>query len=76
MKKSRSKLLKIVDEKHDINFHWPQVTLSIQHLWVVFVNQRIGKNSSDEYDLLCFWPVSIISPRKTLILLPHNHMCR
>jgi hypothetical protein len=23
MKKSRSKFLKIVDEKHDINFHWP-----------------------------------------------------
>ena len=22
-KKSRSKFLKIVDEKHDINFHWP-----------------------------------------------------
>jgi hypothetical protein len=21
--KSRSKFLKIVDEKHDINFHWP-----------------------------------------------------
>jgi hypothetical protein len=25
MKKSRSKFLKIVDEKHDINFHWPNV---------------------------------------------------
>jgi hypothetical protein len=24
MKKSRSKCLKIVDEKHDINFHWPK----------------------------------------------------
>jgi hypothetical protein len=24
MKKSRSKFLKIVDEKHDINFHWPK----------------------------------------------------
>ena len=23
MKKTRSKFLKIVDEKHDINFHWP-----------------------------------------------------
>jgi hypothetical protein len=23
MKKSRSKFLKIVDEKHDMNFHWP-----------------------------------------------------
>jgi hypothetical protein len=23
MKKSRSKFLKIMDEKHDINFHWP-----------------------------------------------------
>ena len=23
MKKSRSKFLKIVDEKHDFNFHWP-----------------------------------------------------
>jgi hypothetical protein len=28
MKKSRSKFLKIVDEKHDINFHWPDVDLS------------------------------------------------
>jgi hypothetical protein len=27
MKKSRSKFLKIVDEKHDINFHWPKPTL-------------------------------------------------
>jgi hypothetical protein len=25
MKKSRSKFLKIVDEKHDINFHWPYI---------------------------------------------------
>jgi hypothetical protein len=24
-KKSRSKFLKIVDEKHDINFHWPKL---------------------------------------------------
>jgi hypothetical protein len=24
MKKIRSKFLKIVDEKHDINFHWPK----------------------------------------------------
>ena len=23
--KTRSKFLKIVDEKHDINFHWPKV---------------------------------------------------
>jgi hypothetical protein len=27
MKKSRSKFLKIVDEKHDINFHWPYIEL-------------------------------------------------
>ena len=29
MKKSRSKFLKIVDEKHDINFHWPHRLLEI-----------------------------------------------
>ena len=28
MKKSRSKCLKIVDEKHDINFHWPYLEWS------------------------------------------------
>jgi hypothetical protein len=29
MKKSRSKFLKIVDEKHDINFHWPNNWIKI-----------------------------------------------
>ena len=29
MKKSRSKFLKIVDEKHDINFHWPYYAVCI-----------------------------------------------
>ena len=28
MKKSRYKFLKIVDEKHDINFHWPYIFTS------------------------------------------------
>ena len=27
MKKTRPKFLKIVDEKHDINFHWPYMIL-------------------------------------------------
>jgi hypothetical protein len=27
MKKSRSKFLKIADEKHYINFHWPYIHL-------------------------------------------------
>jgi hypothetical protein len=29
MKKSRSKFLKIVYEKHDINFHWPYCCLLV-----------------------------------------------
>jgi hypothetical protein len=42
MKKSRSKFLKIVDEKHDINFHWPNlsslyVCMAIKHIIVLFV---------------------------------------
>jgi hypothetical protein len=31
MKKSRSKFLKIVDEKHDINFHWPNDTSNYKY---------------------------------------------
>jgi hypothetical protein len=27
--KSRSKFLKIVDEKHDINFHWPKQNINL-----------------------------------------------
>jgi hypothetical protein len=29
MKKSHYKFLKIVDEKHDINFHWPKYVIII-----------------------------------------------
>ena len=31
MKKSCSKFLKIVDEKHDINFHWPNDTSNYKY---------------------------------------------
>ena len=31
MKKIRSKFLKIVDEKHDINFHWPKYDVLYLH---------------------------------------------
>jgi hypothetical protein len=39
MKKSRSKFLKIVDEKHDINFHWPNKC--IPPLWFKGCYDRI-----------------------------------
>ena len=46
MKKSRSKFLKIVDEKHDINFHWPNNILNNRRFKVSKFEHFLYTNNS------------------------------
>ena len=43
MKKSRSKFLKIVDEKHDINFHWPNMETANLFIYKFTLNMQGGR---------------------------------
>jgi hypothetical protein len=62
MKKSRSKFLKIVDEKHDINFHWPKpkfiVCMSVTDIFCI--NYKFAEWKVRHLKLIeCIWNILI-----------------
>ena len=64
MRKSRSKFLKIVDEKHDINFHWPKHGRSPSRAYCILAKST---NSNFQFTLLFESPIG--SFPKTLLLV-------
>jgi hypothetical protein len=69
MKKSNSKFLKIVDEKHDINFHWPKYVIIILKVCASAssgnlrsVGMQLPENYQQKFDVSSEGPSRRISP--------------